>query len=474
MTPLPVIAIFDIGKTNKKILLFNSDYQVVYEEESTIPLISDEDGFACDDLDALVQWIRKTMDRLLAADAWSIGALNFSTFGASLVHLDKEGQPLTPLYSYLKPLDKEITGSFYGLFPSSSFSLQTGSPVLGMLNSGIQLYWLKKRRPGIFKKIHCSLHLPQYLSYLFTGKCTADITSVGCHTGLWDVQTHAYHRWLEDEDLLRLLPSIQSFSQSIEARYKGTMINTGIGLHDSSASVLPFTLLSSTSLAILSTGTWNITMLPAFAGELRESDYQKDCLYYLLGANQPIAAARIFLGHEIECQLKKMSAWFGKPEAYYLDIRTDPGLVNDLIKRNNRVHTFIPSTMEGTGPYPLLKGEVMDLSVFSSFEEAYHKLMLDSVWLQKGSMDPLLKQSPVEHIYVTGGFAKNILFMDMLQHFFPSIQFHMASVSNGSALGAALALHDTWNKSPLRQGALETRLYEASVTLDLSEYVYGS
>jgi len=30
-----VIAIFDIGKTNKKLLLFNQDLQVVYQDEQT-------------------------------------------------------------------------------------------------------------------------------------------------------------------------------------------------------------------------------------------------------------------------------------------------------------------------------------------------------------------------------------------------------------------------------------------------------
>ena len=40
-----VIAIFDIGKTNKKLILFNEDLRVVSEKEQKFAEIKDEDGF---------------------------------------------------------------------------------------------------------------------------------------------------------------------------------------------------------------------------------------------------------------------------------------------------------------------------------------------------------------------------------------------------------------------------------------------
>ena len=53
MTPTPVIAIFDIGKTNKKLLLFNEDYKIVYEKSARFIETTDEDGFPCENVDAL-------------------------------------------------------------------------------------------------------------------------------------------------------------------------------------------------------------------------------------------------------------------------------------------------------------------------------------------------------------------------------------------------------------------------------------
>ncbi|MCH5714873.1 hypothetical protein [Niabella hibiscisoli] len=57
---VPVIAIFDIGKTNKKFFLFNEDYKIVEEVTVNFAEIEDEDGFACEDIRALRRWVLDT------------------------------------------------------------------------------------------------------------------------------------------------------------------------------------------------------------------------------------------------------------------------------------------------------------------------------------------------------------------------------------------------------------------------------
>ena len=52
-----VTAIFDIGKTNKKLILFNSDLKIISETEDIFPLITDDDGFECDDIVLIEKWI---------------------------------------------------------------------------------------------------------------------------------------------------------------------------------------------------------------------------------------------------------------------------------------------------------------------------------------------------------------------------------------------------------------------------------
>ena len=98
---------------------------------------------------------------------------------------------------------------FYGKYgPVDEFSRVTGSLKLGMLNTGMHLYWLKEERPEVFDRIKFSLHLPQYLSYLFTGVPVSEYTSVGCHTILWDYGKNRYHDWVAKEGIDRVLPPI--------------------------------------------------------------------------------------------------------------------------------------------------------------------------------------------------------------------------------------------------------------------------
>ena len=151
---IPVIAVFDIGKTNKKLLLFNEHYQVVFEQSRNLAEMVDEDGFPCEDLDSLSLFVFNTMRSIFSNPNFDIKAVNFSSYGASLVYLDENGKPLTPLYNYLKPYPDELLEQFYSSYGGKDdFAYKTASPVLGSLNSGMQLYRIKYERPELLKKI---------------------------------------------------------------------------------------------------------------------------------------------------------------------------------------------------------------------------------------------------------------------------------------------------------------------------------
>ena len=197
MSAIPVIGIFDIGKTNKKLFLFNENYEIVFERSTRFSETTDEDGYPCENLEKLTASIFESLKEIFSLKIFKITAVNFSTYGASLVYVDKSGKPLTHLYNYLKPFPKELSERFYSTYGGEKkFSIETSSPVLGSLNSGLQLYRLKYEKPEVFKNLYFALHLPQYLSWMLTGKFYSDMTSIGSHTALWDFNRHAYHEWV--------------------------------------------------------------------------------------------------------------------------------------------------------------------------------------------------------------------------------------------------------------------------------------
>ena len=157
-----VIAIFDVGKTNKKLFLIDEQYRIVYEKTTQFEEVLDEDGHACENLEALTAWGKNAIAELIAMGKFDIVAINFSAYGASFVYVDYEGKPLTPLYNYLKPYPQELQNKFFTEYGGEHLlPMQTASPVLGSLNAGMQLFRLKYEQPAIFNKVKYALHLPE-------------------------------------------------------------------------------------------------------------------------------------------------------------------------------------------------------------------------------------------------------------------------------------------------------------------------
>ena len=130
------ILIFDIGKTNKKILLFDRELKILHEEETVFEEISDDDGFLGDDIERLEQWILDACRRYMKDDRFVLRGINFTTYGASLMYLDDTGKRLTPVYNYLKPMPDEVVKPLYDAYGGEDeFCRKTASPALGMLNS---------------------------------------------------------------------------------------------------------------------------------------------------------------------------------------------------------------------------------------------------------------------------------------------------------------------------------------------------
>jgi sugar (pentulose or hexulose) kinase len=53
----------------------------------------------------------------------------------------------------------------------------------------------------------------------------------------------------------------------------------------------------------------------------------------------------------------------------------------------------------------------------------------------------VLKNQPVDRIFVDGGFSKNDVFMNLLARKFSKLQIYSTSIAQASALGAAMAIH---------------------------------
>jgi sugar (pentulose or hexulose) kinase len=449
MARTPVIAIFDIGKTNKKLFLFDSQYQMVYERSSQFEEIVDEDGDSCENLEALRTSVFSLLREVLQNEEFDVKAVNFSTYGASFVYLDDQGQPLTPLYNYLKAYPPALQKQFYDQYGGEEeFSHVTASPVLGSLNSGMQLYRIRHERPELFEKILYALHLPQYISYLITGVPATDITSIGCHTNLWNFNTKSYHEWVSKEGLIDKLPAIKPGDMGIQTSFEGKELVAGIGLHDSSAALIPYLMSFREPFVLISTGTWCISLNPFNDSPLTTEELEHDCLCYLTYEGRPVKASRLFAGHEHEVEVQRIAEYFQQDKSRYKGILYESAYVENYI--DEFFHEGFKKSTQSIAE---------DLSTYKNDVEAYHHLIWCLVVKQYFSTILIADETTVKRIFVDGGFSKNSIYMNLLAKMFKNAEIYAASMSQATAIGTALALHHAWNEKELPGDIIELKRY---------------
>ena len=452
---MEVTAVFDIGKTNKKFFLFDNNYQEVFVSYQQFEEIVDEDGFPCDDVVALKNWVTSTFQAALNNPKFKIKAVNCSAYGASFVHLDAHGELVTPLYNYLKPFPEDLLNTFYEKYGTQlQLATETASPPLGMLNSGLQLFWLKYAKPHFYKRVRWSLHLPQYLSYLLSGVPLSEYTSIGCHTMLWDFVQQDYHAWVYAEGIDKILAPIVNTDLSINARFGQSNIKVGPGIHDSSAALLPYKMIEDDPFLTLSTGTGSITLNPFNQVPLTSEELQQDCLNFLGLDGKMVKAARLFLGNEYKIWTQKLADFFQQPLDLHKSIKPNPLLIEGLNKFPKKTFHWVDL------PSQTAQSEKTDLSQFQNYELAYHKLMQELVELQIEAIKLAKGQTEVDQIFIDGGFIDNELFIYFLSEKLPGTRLTSSKTPLGSAIGAALVLDNPSLVSNILHQHLELQKHE--------------
>ncbi|WP_282071972.1 FGGY family carbohydrate kinase [Polaribacter atrinae] len=429
-----VIAVIDIGKTNKKIFLFDKKFNVCFQNSTKFKEVLDDDGFPCDDLESIENWILEQIKQVQNNPEFHLKAINFSTHGASLVYLDKQGNRIAPLYNYLKPLDIHNYTNFHQLNGGvEEFSRTTASPAYGMLNTGLQMLWMQKEKPQVWKNVDGILHYPQYLSYLFTKKITADFTSVGAHTATWNFDEMQYHPWLKAANIN--LPEPVNGEKAILSEINGQQVAVGSGLHDSSSSIIPILENEKgNDFVLLSTGTWIIAMNPFSTETLTQHQLTNNCLCFMTPKKQQVKSSMQFLGRIHEVYLTPLSDYYKVDIDKHLNLGLDEKLCQELIVENAQIFLSDGIDTNFEANEDLLKH-------FGSYKTAYYQLIYEIAKKVIAGINLITdKDKSIKNIYISGGFNKNEIFIKYLTLLKKGIVIKISECKNESALGAALMM----------------------------------
>jgi len=423
------ILVFDIGKTHKKCFLFSESFQLLFEEIISIDQIPDSDLFPSEDLMAILSWMEKML--LTLKKKFHLTAVNFSAYGASFVLIDPQGKPILPIYNYLKPIDSTLENTFYTTFPDLEFL--SASPRSGFLNSGFQLYWLKYTQPEKFNLLQFALHLPQFFHYHFTRNFVSECCSIGCHTSLWDYTLENYHPWVKKETIDPVLAPIVSAKHRSNGIGLLENIAVGVGIHDSSAALIPYLKAEKEPFVLLSTGTWNVSLNPFSNAPLTKEELEKGCLNYMTTSKTPIKACRFFMGGAHDQLCLHLSEYYNVPATFYKSI------------------DYEESTYEQTTPFlakhwslsttDFLFDTPLFFENYGSLMEAYYAVMKSLIQIQLESLRLVLGEQKIKSLYIDGGFQNNTLFVKQMAKSFPELTVYRSDFSLGAALGAALCVH---------------------------------
>jgi sugar (pentulose or hexulose) kinase len=289
-------AVFDIGKTNVKLTLVDDRGQELAVRRR--PNAARRDGpYPHHDVAAIEAWLLENLTQL--SRHWQIDAIVPVAHGATAALIDGETLVL-PVADYESDFGLPAYDKLRAPFD------QTFSPQLDLgLNLGRQLYWQQQHFPEEFGRARHLLLYPQYWAWRLCGVMAAEVSSLGCHTDLWQPGTASYSTLVDQCGWSHLMPPRRHAWDTLGPIRPALAAATGLpgecrivcGVHDSNASLLRH-LKPGPELPriVLSTGTWVIAA--ALDGALEPLQEPLDMLANVNVVGTPVACMRFMGGRE--------------------------------------------------------------------------------------------------------------------------------------------------------------------------------
>ncbi len=294
------VAVFDIGKTNMKVVVFDAAGKVVAER-------GHPNG-------VLLPYARCPYRSLSTEGAWAfligalkelgaqfpIEAISIAAHGAAGVLVKDEGEALRAV-DYEFDIDADVAAEYDKLRPPFEETLSPNLP--RGLNLGRQVFYLQRRYPAEFAAARAFLGYPQYWSWRLSGVAATEFTAMGAHTDLWRPYDGGPSSMVDKLGWRRLFAPMRKAWDTLGTLKPEVAAATGLapdvrvicGAHDSNASLVPHLMSRREPFTVISTGTWVIIMA---IGGRAELDPKADMLANVDVRGEPVPTARFMGGRE--------------------------------------------------------------------------------------------------------------------------------------------------------------------------------
>jgi gluconokinase len=180
----------DIGTSSCRASLYDATGEPIADRVARIPYAATVTAEGGGELDPehLLDQVCATIDKVLTGGPTTpIAAVSTSTFWHSLLGLDAEGRPVTPLYLWLDARGRDCMAALRERLDERAIHARTGC-VLHWSYWPVKLAWLRSSQPELFKSVKRWISFGEFLQMRLTGELTVSV-SMASGTGLLDVHT---------------------------------------------------------------------------------------------------------------------------------------------------------------------------------------------------------------------------------------------------------------------------------------------
>jgi sugar (pentulose or hexulose) kinase len=418
------VAVFDLGKTNIKVAVFDRDGAVLAERSApNVPLAPDGQWpYSRLDTEGAWSFLIGALKELGAR--FSIQAISTTTHGCAGVLMRSDGPALPPL-DYEFDGFSAVDAAYDAARPSYD---ESRSPHLTRgLNLGRHIFYYERNFPDQFEQATAFLTYPQYFAWRLGGVMASEATSLGAHTDLWCPNDGDLSSMVDRLGWRRLFPPMCKAWDTLGTIRPEVAAATGLsldvrivcGAHDSNASLVPHLLSRREPFTVVSTGTWVIIMAVGGKGQL---DPNADMLANVDVRGKPVPTARFMGGREYAVLAGDMPA------------DADEADVTAIIASGVLA---LPAFSDQGGPFASRKGVIEGEPPTTPKARA----ALATLYSALMTAHMLRRLEAPGDLIVEGGFARSPAFAAVLARLMAGRRVVVAPTSAGAAAGAAMLAH---------------------------------
>ncbi|HEY1862471.1 MAG TPA: FGGY family carbohydrate kinase [Roseiarcus sp.] len=427
------VAVFDVGKTNMKVVVFDAAGKAVAERSAPNAPLAPDAKWLYLKLDTEGAWAFLIGALKELGALFPIEAISIAAHGAAGVLITNEGDALPAMDYEFEGCD-DVAAEYEKVRPPFE---ETKSPNLTRgLNLGKQVFYLERQFPAQFATARAFLGYPQYWSWRLSGVAATEFTAMGAHTDLWRPNEGDLSSMVDKLGWRRLFPPMRKAWDTLGTLKSEVATATGLaadvciicGAHDSNASLVPHLLSRRDPFTVISTGTWVIIMAVGGKGEL---DPNADMLANVNVRGEPVPAARFMGGRE------------------YAVLAGDPPADADEADIASMIATgalALPAFSDQGGPFAARKGVITGETPTTPKARA----ALATLYSALMTAHMLRRLDAPGDLIVEGGFTRSPAFAAVLVRLMPGRRVVIAPTSAGAAAGAAMLAHWGEPHSPPR------------------------